>query len=131
MELLVDETAVNNKLPKFTLQPLVENSFEHGLRQKSGEWLVSIRIKKLEKRVGIEIMDNGNGIPESTLCEIRKMLLNGKPEKLNADKESIGLHNINARLKLHFGNRYRLRLYSKEKAGTMIIFEIPIDETEE
>jgi Predicted signal transduction protein with a C-terminal ATPase domain len=130
----VDEAVLESRLPKFTLQPIVENAFEHGLQKKEGKWSVEIRIKPIgNSRIGIIVMDNGIGIDEELLNQVRMELRNGLsimtdrtgtagPKK----RKGIGLRNVNARLKLHFGDRYRAQIFSKPGVGTIVVLKVPL-----
>jgi two-component system sensor histidine kinase YesM len=121
-------------LPRFTLQPLVENAFEHGLQPKEGQWHVQIRIRRVGSRIAILIQDNGVGMKEGRLREIRGELRNGAigrtPETGDASdrprkQKGIGLANVDSRVKLHFGGS-GLQLYSEPGAGTLIVMKLPM-----
>ncbi len=133
----VDETALDCKLPKFILQPIVENAFEHGLQQKEGSWEVNIRIKRNGKKAGIMVKDNGVGICEERLAQVRTELQLGLPmmtDRTGTDgqriRKGIGLRNVNARLKLHFGSRYGARIFSMQGRGTLVVLVLPVPKEE-
>lgn len=128
----VDETVLECLLPRFTLQPLVENAFEHGLQGRQGPWELEIRIKRLGEAVALMVSDNGCGIPAVRLAEIRRRLAEeffpgkivstpGKPE----EARGIGLTNVNSRIKLQFGPRFGLRVFSRENRGTLMVIMLP------
>ena len=121
-------------LPRFTLQPLVENAFEHGLQPKEGQWRVHIRIRRVGGRIAILIQDNGVGMEEGRLREVRGELRSGaigrtaeagdaqeRPRK----QKGIGLANVDSRVKLHFGGS-GLQLYSAPGKGTLIVLKLPM-----
>lgn len=127
-----DEASSDCLLPKFTLQPIVENAFEHGLQSKEGSWLVEVRIKRIRNRMLIAVWDSGVGIEEDKLAAIRKDLRSGSesnaglPEKEpSGRRRGIGLKNVDSRLKLHFGARSGIRIFSKKGAGTIVLFRLP------
>ncbi len=132
-----EEIVLANKLPKFILQPLVENAFEHGLQKKEGKWSVEIRIKRVGKRILIAVQDDGVGMEEEKLNQIRTELSSGNDNIRMADEEqsgtrkSIGLNNVNSRMKLHFGERSGIRMYSKLGKGTLVLIVLPILDKEE
>lgn len=137
VNLSVDEMLFDCKLPKFTLQPIVENAFEHGLQKKEGMWKVDIRIKLIGKRVSIIIRDNGIGLSEESLKLVRGKLLSRAPitsdqtETVGGSKrKGIGLQNVNARLKLHFGRRFGARIFSRQGKGTVVVLMLPVQEKE-
>lgn len=119
-------------LPRFTLQPLVENAFEHGLQPKEGQWRVDIRIRSIRGRVAILIKDNGVGMDEARLRTIREELQSGpsgRSSKVNESErprmqKGIGLGNVDSRVKLHFGGT-GLQIYSRLGAGTLIVMKLP------
>ncbi|BBI35416.1 sensor histidine kinase [Cohnella abietis] len=128
-----DETSLEYRLPKFTLQPIVENAFEHGLQSKAGSWSVEVRIKQIRNRILIAVMDSGVGLDEDKLREIRHDMQSGNESNINLpDKEpsgrrkGIGLKNVDSRLKLHFGERSGIRIYSRKGMGTIVLFKLPM-----
>lgn len=91
----VDETTLKSKLPRLSLQPIVENAINHGLRNKRGKKKIGIQIKRKQMDLVICIEDNGIGMDTSAINESLSKNELDFVEKGN----SIGLHNINARLK--------------------------------
>ncbi|WP_410512271.1 sensor histidine kinase [Paenibacillus sp. BR2-3] len=125
-------------LPRFTLQPLVENAFEHGLQSKEGNWTIEIRVKKIGHHLVIMILDNGAGIPKERLGALRSELIEGaalKPERPNLDldnakpkmRKGIGMQNVASRLKLHFGGEAGMRIFSKPETGTILVLKLPLE----
>jgi two-component system sensor histidine kinase YesM len=117
-----DPAVLGSPVPRFTLQPIVENAFEHGLQQKPGSWRVSVRCAA--RRVGtmVVVEDNGAGIDRETLIALRGRL--GR-EQTQSGSTSIGLRNVDTRLRLHFGDRTRVRIQSRAGEGTMVLFVLP------
>ena len=117
----VDEMTLKSKLPRLSLQPIVENAINHGLRNKRGKKKIGIQIKREQMDLVICIEDNGIGLDTSAINEsLRKNEL-GFVEKGN----SIGLHNINARLKMLYGNQYGMHLESMLGEGTKVFMILP------
>lgn len=126
MHVSTDERALTARLPKFTLQPILENAFEHGLQRKEGKWNIEIRIRLIGKRVYIFIKDDGVGVDEQRLSDLRSDLRDGRlaPRARNNDvskKRGIGLMNVHARLKLQFGRGCGIRIFSKTGVGTLVV----------
>ncbi|SIQ33398.1 sensor histidine kinase [Halanaerobium kushneri] len=119
-------------IPRFTLQPIVENAFEYGLQPKVGAWNLEVHVKKVRSRIAIIVRDNGVGFTKSKLKEVRQKL-KGNSWTKNDDKSSdsqvndggIGLKNVNNRLKLHFGNSYGIKIFSKKTRGSLIVLVLP------
>ncbi|MFC5401451.1 sensor histidine kinase [Cohnella soli] len=125
-----DERLQGAVLPKFTLQPLVENAFEHGLQKKEGAWRLRVRAFRIGDRVAVAIKDEGVGIAADKLADIREELRSGTPLQVRATESlprqrGIGLRNVDARLKLQFGPAYGVRLFGKEGEGSLVIAVMP------
>ena len=117
----VDEMTLKSKLPRLSLQPIVENAINHGLRNKRGKKKIGIQIKREQMDLVICIEDTGIGLDTSAINEsLRKNELDFV-EKGN----SIGLHNINARLKMLYGNQYGMHLESMLGEGTKVFMILP------
>lgn len=100
----VDPELVEVKIPCFVLQPLLENSFLHGLKKKCYSGEIAVRVfRKTEKLICIEIQNEGELITQEELLYIAECVKGGN----NADigkKRHIGLNNIQDRLKLYYAN---------------------------
>lgn len=105
------------------LQPVVENAIVHGLEEKETGGIVTIRVMRLaeEKELYIAVMDNGCGMEPETLERLREDIATKNPQK----KESIGLYNINQRVKLCYGNAYGMTIDSVRDRGTTIALHLP------
>lgn len=107
-------------IKKMILQPLVENSIYHGIKEKNGTGKICIGVKSLRRSVVFYIYDDGIGIAADKLTQIKESLTSD-PE--HADRH-IGLINTNMRLKLAYGNGTELKLKSIEGKYTLIYFFI-------
>ncbi len=117
----VEESLKELYIPRFTIQPLVENALFHGI-VPSGVGKISVAFKIEKERLRITVSDNGVGLKGQTL----ETLLS--PSKSKYDKfNNIGLNNINERLKLYYGGEYCLMLDEGYSQGTSIYFYIPLD----
>lgn len=116
-----DERASNYCILKLLLQPLIENCIYHGIKPKKRKSLIKVKIRVLESCLSIGIIDNGLGIECDKLQEIRK--------KFNEEGEycdHIGLFNTNKRLKLIYGDNYKINIRSKQYLGTAVYIRIPL-----
>ncbi|MFC7149484.1 sensor histidine kinase [Cohnella cellulosilytica] len=111
-------------LPPLTLQPLVENAFEHAFPHKRGSWEIQIEAYLDDERLKIIINDNGTGISELRLDEIRQKLAQEAGKVIDI-QESMALTNIHARLKAIFGDNSGLEIESKLAQGTRITLDFP------
>lgn len=116
----IDEAINDYLIPKITLQPILENSINHGILGKGeGEGLISILGYSMNSDIILTIADNGIGIKEETL----NLLLSNK---LTSSKGSgYGLKNIDNRIKLLYGENYGLSFKSVYGQGTTVIIKIP------
>jgi len=122
----IDEGIMSNKIVKLVLQPLVENSIYHGLEIKDGSGLIIIKGYAKKDKLILDIIDDGIGIDRGRLRNIRKQLINGQAEiVLSIEKRSVGIFNVNQRLKLYYGEEYGIRISSKKDTGTRVRIIIP------
>ena len=90
----VDDKYLDYLVPKFTIQPILENSINHGLRKGSYDNHIKISISNINEYIEINVEDNGNGMSEDAINKIKEGL------KKNIQKpNSIGLMNINNRFR--------------------------------
>ncbi|WP_281818749.1 cache domain-containing sensor histidine kinase [Vallitalea longa] len=106
---------------KLILQPIVENSIIHGL-QENIKGIIAINVFAKDNDIYFEINDNGKGMTLEELEKI-KMHINDKNQK--DQSKSIGLKNVNERIKLKYGDRYGLSIASKSDIGTSVTIIIP------
>ncbi|MEK4251447.1 sensor histidine kinase [Paenibacillus sp. FSL W7-1287] len=116
----VPEALTTIDVPKLSIQTLVENAVKHGLEKVSTPVTINISVRSEEHHVTITVENNGPAIVQEKLAEIRHWLAQDWEEALYK-QESIGLVNLNARLKLLYGNESRLEIESDENSTRMII----------
>jgi two-component system sensor histidine kinase YesM len=124
MDLNADPSTLKYMIPKFTLQPLVENAFEHGLHKitKNGE--LSITILDNEDQIEIHVKDNGEGMSPELVDALEVNL--SKNKTLNEESAfGIGMKNVDSRLKLIFGSDYSFVIQSEAGKYTEIILSLP------
>lgn len=114
-------------IPKMTLQPLVENAMLHGLEKVNRKGLLKIQMIATQKKVIITVSDNGVGMNMEQLAQINQrmeqMLLSGSKSK---NHNGIAVTNVNARIKMTFGEQYGIRYRSLEQEGTDAVITIPL-----
>ena len=116
----IDPELENMKIPKFTLQPLVENYFAHGVDHRRTDNVISIKALKRDGFVEILVVDNGRGMSSEKLANIREKLSQRHFEhqaSYSDQKQSIGIVNVHERFVLYFGDRYAITIESAEQAG--------------
>ena len=113
------------ELPKLSLQPLVENAYKHGLKNKPGMGLVQITAEAVGEDLEITVLDNGCGMSKNALARLTKQLhgLSKPPEEGHTG--GIGLKNVHDRLKTLYGEGYGLSISSWPGVGTAVCLKLP------
>ncbi len=106
-----DERTLDAFVPSMLLQPIIENAIRHGLAPKLEGGEIHLCTKMTDGRLTIDINDNGMGISTERLAEIYH--------------EGIGISNVRERLRLLYGDQFRMEIKSQEGQGTQIRIEIP------
>ncbi len=117
---------LNIQIPRLTLQPIVENAVNHGLKNKRGPKEILIKGAISGEDVLLSISDNGVGMNAE---KIQKKL-SGNPEETLGLKSSIGLSNIHSRIRMLFGESYGITLHSEENNGSTVLLKIPMNSEE-
>ncbi len=115
----IDDHLLREKIPPFTLQPIVENAIHHGINDMEKNSVVQMTVRDLGKEIEIKVEDNGKGIAPERLAVLGTMQLDSETGT------GVGLFNINRRLRMTFGEQAALSITSKENEGTVISFRIP------
>jgi two-component system LytT family sensor kinase len=108
----VDPDTLDLLVPSMLLQPLVENSIRHGLASKVDGGTIRVRGRRVAKQLQIVVEDDGVGIPEARLARM-------------FEQGGIGVNNVNERLKVLYGDSYRMWIDSRPGEGTSTGIEIP------
>lgn len=120
-----EEDLYEKGIVKFTLQPLIENYFVHGIRLERDDNELKIYIYKHLNDVVVEVIDNGRGIPKDKLDDINRRIREG-----DHSGKSIGMLNVHERIKIKYGEPYGLTVTSEENKGTNMILKFPMREVE-
>lgn len=121
----MEEVVQDYRIPKYILQPIVENSFKHGFVNKAGDWILTIRgivaCEGQETQVlTLTVQDNGVGMTRERLLEIQENLKRDAKYALKSDAH-LGLGNVNARIKLMYPDGdYGVTIDSIEGQGTTV-----------
>ncbi|MFE5317548.1 sensor histidine kinase [Paenibacillus sp. NPDC056579] len=127
----ISSDALLEKVPRFFLQPLIENALIHGLSQSAGTILVEAWVEGHMLIVAVE--DNGVGMDESALNRLRRKVEPGTekaaPEEAEHEKHrgfsSMGLTNVNERMRMTHGEAFVMQIDSEQGKGTRITMFIP------
>lgn len=117
------------RLPKLTMQPILENSIIHGTELKVGAGRLTIRLERTEKRLLIRISDDGCGMDEASLNKLNSRLGKGNfrvaRQQEQEAKGGLALVNVDDRIRLLFGDEYGLHVFSMLGAGTDVEISLP------
>jgi two-component system, sensor histidine kinase YesM len=117
------------KIPKFLIQPLVENAVLHGAENKVGQCTVDVIVQQgeMDNNIKVIVRDDGIGISESKLKKIKESM--EKEGISSATGKGMAISNVYKRLTLYYQERQQkgLMIESIENKGTFISFEIPKD----
>ncbi|MCM3726612.1 sensor histidine kinase [Neobacillus cucumis] len=119
------------KLPRLILQPIIENAIIHGLSEREG--FILIKGNYLNGALMVEVKDNGAGMKIEQLFTIKEILNKAVPDTSKFSDSgkgfsSIGLSNVNERMKLTFGEGFNMHVDSELDKGTKVTMYIPIRE---
>lgn len=116
------------RLPKLTMQPILENSIIHGTECKIGNGHLKIHLERSKNRLIIRISDDGVGMDEKTLTKMNERLEKSGKAFTSQESESkggIALVNVNNRIHLLFGEEYGLHVFSMPGVGTDVEITLP------
>ncbi len=125
--LSIPDKFLSSPCMKLTLQPIVENAVKYGIEPRGGDGAVIVSAYDEGEDLLVEIADNGKGMPQEQLDELRAMLKQAteEPDKASSGEGSLGLPNVHARLVLRYGREYGVRLDSFVGQGTVVTVRIP------
>jgi two-component system LytT family sensor kinase len=107
----IDPDTLDMVVPSMILQPLVENALRHGIAPKVEGGVITLRAKRGNGRLVVEVIDDGVGIPEQRQTALYD--------------SGIGMSNVRERLKVVYGQDFLLKIDSEPGKGTAVRFEIP------
>lgn len=125
IEFTIDSNVLQQRIPPLTLQPIVENAIQHGIRHMEKNSVIHVQMKEVDEYIEIGVQDNGVGIVDERLLTLVE-----QPTKSDTGT-GIGLFNINRRLVMIYGEHAALSIQSKKDVGTTVSFQIPKVEVNE
>lgn len=120
-EIKVPEILYHYRIPKITIQPIVENALYHGIKNKRGMGKIIIDGEALEDGFLITVSDNGIGMDENCLNRV----LHGMKGREREADASYGLYNVNERICLFAGKDYGVDIQSVYGQGTQVSVHLP------
>ncbi len=120
-EVQADEELLGNYIPKMLIQPLVENACVHGVWRGVGARDAGLYITRKGDLMHVAVADRGEGMSPERLAEIKQLLKDG-----NNSMHSVGLNNVQARLRLYYGGLGHMDVESRQDGGTLFTLIVPI-----
>lgn len=114
---------LNICVPKFAIQPLVENAIRHGFSERTEDMKITITASACHDSVVISVIDNGKGLAPDALHKLLQTLENAA--LVSENLTNVGLHNIHYRIQLLYGPQYGLNISSVEGSYTKVDILLP------
>lgn len=123
----VENKLLDVKLSKMLIQPIVENAIKHGIQsiKKNGEVALHVITNPQKSSLQIVIMDDGKGMDEEELQNIRQYIVDVKGDKPTEEQHAIGLRNVDERIKYLYGEAYGITIVSEKSKGTKVTLSLP------
>lgn len=125
LQIDIKEELYGAEIPKFVLQPIAENAFLYGVSEKEEITVITISGWREEGDLLLRISDNGEGLEETKLVQLRESL----HESLNESRETnhIGISNVHQRIQLLYGPGYGLEIDSIKERGFCVTMRLAFD----
>ena len=107
---------------KLIVQPLLENAIYHGMAGCEEDGRITVTAKREGDDLVIDVSDNGTGMPP----EVAKGLLDENRPQTRTSGSGIGVRNVHRRIRLTFGERYGLEVFSEPDEGTTVRIRLPL-----
>jgi two-component system, sensor histidine kinase YesM len=117
----MSEKTSSLQIPKLLIQPFVENAILHGIDPALGNGFVSISSELTGSNLIVRVEDNGVGIPSKHL----KKMIDGCDNREEPEQNSIGIRNVQKRIKMLFGDEYGIEIRSELGEGSVVIMILP------
>lgn len=129
----VQDGVLGVKIPRLLIQPLIENAVYHGIEKSRGKGIITLNASRRVETICIEVIDNGAGMDGDDLEQLNDRLSMDNDayfKRLSEKKnKSIGIENVNRRIKLFYGENYGLKIESETGRYTKAIVTVPDDKT--
>ncbi len=124
-DIQVQEELLKEQIIKVCLQPLVENAVSHGMGRGKRCCRIQVMIERQQEDIVIRVEDDGAGISEERLREIREELTDLGEDRTQEKKIGVGLKNIHDRIRLYYGEAYGVTIESQIEKGTRVWVRYP------
>ncbi|MGI1658753.1 MAG: GAF domain-containing sensor histidine kinase [Desulfitobacterium sp.] len=114
----IPEELMDAMVPRLSIQPLVENAVKHGISEKIGNGIVSVKVERRGQELYIDIADDGVGIQPDRLQDVLKPGV--------GSGNGVGMANVHERLLGYYGEEYGLKIQSQPHVGTTVTMHLPL-----
>lgn len=121
-EFIVEEESKDLIIPRFVLQPIIENAIIHGIAPKKGQGVLTISSSIVEGNLLITITDDGIGMTPDRI----KQVMMGIDQKDRSHFTNLGIRNVNERIKIKYGEAFGVSISSEEGKGTVVKLVLPV-----
>ena len=115
-----DDVDLQTMVMPLIIQPFVENAFVHGLEAMDSDGILKVHVCMDGENICITVSDNGEGMDYYELGRLRKSIREEDP-----DRTHIGVHNVNQRIQIFYGEEYGIRVESRKGGGTKVTICFP------
>ena len=126
-DIRIPETYLNIRVPRFILQPIVENAIIHGISPKGFKGRVMIHADKSQESLRITVEDDGVGMDDNKLAGLIQSIDEAANNPTLLSANHLALKNVNNRMNLYYGPNHSLLIQSEANVGTKVTISIPID----
>lgn len=127
---VIDKNVLHVRIPRLLIQPIVENAVYHGIERVRRKGTIELKAKSEGDKLMISVYDNGVGISEEELDKLSERLSMDDDayfKMIGKTGKSVGIENVNRRIKLFYGQEYGLKLESGEGQYTRVTASIPLE----
>lgn len=126
LSIKIPEEIYEQKIPKMSLQPIVENAICHGIVELGEDATIYIKALHKGNDFEISITDSGVGMNKAQM-ELLEKKMRGEIETSGGSGNGIGLKNVQDRIQIQFGSKYGLKFHSKEGCFTKVSVLLPYE----
>lgn len=130
LSLNIPDKFMNYKIPKMSLQPIVENSIMHGIKDNEGNISIYVKVFVIDDILHIEVSDTGRGMSHIELHAVKEKL-KGEVKLDEANVHGLALKNVQNRVKMYYGDEYGLEVYSEPGLYTKVVILMPYEKGED
>lgn len=120
-EIIASDEALYLGVPKFTLQPIIENALLHGLKENGLSGLIAVKARVEQDILVVQVSDNGSGMDPESLQRLQRHITGQESNP----KFGIGMQNVHSRIQMLFGGDYGIKVWSAPEQGTTVTITLP------